>query len=57
MDKRAQQEKSPLYSGGTTSDPTAPTFKIGFLKGKLGTPPDFLEPMDLEKLKRWESGQ
>lgn len=29
-------------------------FKIGILEGKLGTIPDFLEPMSDEDLKLWE---
>ncbi|MGQ3049075.1 MAG: hypothetical protein ACT6Q8_06750 [Niveispirillum sp.] len=57
MDDTTHQNTPPLHSGGTTTAPPAPTFKIGFLKGKPGTPLDFLEPMDLEELKRWESGQ
>ena len=28
--------------------------KLGLLKGKVGTPPDFLEPMDEEELRLWE---
>lgn len=31
-------------------------FKVGILKGKLGQPPDFLEPMDADELDRWEAG-
>ena len=29
-------------------------FKRGLLKGKIGTVPDFLEPMDEDDLKLWE---
>ncbi|UEM07079.1 type II toxin-antitoxin system prevent-host-death family antitoxin (plasmid) [Skermanella rosea] len=32
-------------------------FKIGLLKGKLGTGPDFFEPMDESDLHAWEGGQ
>lgn len=31
-------------------------FKLGMLDGKLGTPPDFLEPMPPEELADWEGG-
>ena len=37
----------PIVQGG---------FKVGILKDKLGTAPDFLEPMDAEELDRWEGG-
>ncbi len=29
-------------------------FRLGTLQGKLGTPPDFLEPMSEEDLSAWE---
>lgn len=29
-------------------------FQFGALKGKLGTPPDFLEPLDDAELDAWE---
>ena len=29
-------------------------FRLGVLKGKVGTPPDFLEPMSEEELRAWE---
>lgn len=29
-------------------------FKLGILDGKLGTPPDFLEPMPAKDLADWE---
>lgn len=32
-------------------------FKIGLLKNKLGTGPDFFEPMDETDLERWEGGR
>ncbi len=54
MDKTAQQDTPRLHSGGTTSDPKNPTFKIGILKGKLSQAPDFLEPMDADDLAVWE---
>lgn len=31
-------------------------FKLGMLDGKLGVPPDFLEPMSPEELADWEGG-
>ncbi len=31
-------------------------FKIGIMTGKLGTPPDFLEPMAAADLAAWEGG-
>ncbi|QQP93625.1 type II toxin-antitoxin system Phd/YefM family antitoxin (plasmid) [Skermanella sp. TT6] len=33
------------------------SFKIGLLKGKLGTGPDFFEPMDESDLHLWEGGR
>lgn len=32
-------------------------FKIGLLKGKLGTGPDFFEPMEDSDLDLWEGGR
>jgi len=32
-------------------------FKMGLLKGKVGAPPDFLEPMDADELEAWEGGR
>lgn len=32
-------------------------FKIGLLKGKLGTGPDFFEPMGESDLGLWEGGR
>ena len=29
-------------------------FRFGVLKGKVGTPPDFLEPMSEDELRAWE---
>jgi len=55
MDNTTHQNTPPLCSGKANSDPKAPTFKIGLLKDKLGTAPDFREPTDLEELKRWEA--
>jgi prevent-host-death family protein len=31
-------------------------FKVGLLKGKLGSGPDFFEPLDDAELKGWEGG-
>ena len=31
-------------------------FKLGLLAGKVGDPPDFLEPMSEEDLRLWEGG-
>jgi prevent-host-death family protein len=31
-------------------------FRLGILDGKLGTPPDFFEPLSEEDLKLWEGG-
>ncbi len=33
------------------------SFKIGVLKGKLGTLPDFHEPMAADDLHLWEGGR
>ena len=33
------------------------SFKIGLLAGKLGTVPDFFEPMDADELDLWEGGR
>jgi prevent-host-death family protein len=32
-------------------------FKIGLLKGKLGTSPDFFEPMEEGDVDLWEGGR
>jgi prevent-host-death family protein len=32
-------------------------FKIGLLKGKLGTGPDFFEPTEESELDLWEGGR
>ncbi|GEO40555.1 prevent-host-death family protein [Skermanella aerolata] len=32
-------------------------FKVGLLKGKLGTGPDFFEPMEEDDLDLWEGGR
>jgi prevent-host-death family protein len=32
-------------------------FKVGLLKGKLGTGPDFFEPMEEGDLDLWEGGR
>lgn len=29
-------------------------FKLGLLTGKVGSPPDFLEPLHAEELEAWE---
>ena len=29
-------------------------FKLGLLTGKVGTTPDFLEPLDVDELDAWE---
>ncbi|WP_298938250.1 type II toxin-antitoxin system prevent-host-death family antitoxin [uncultured Ruegeria sp.] len=29
-------------------------FKLGVLEGKVGNPPDFLEPLSTEELDAWE---
>lgn len=29
-------------------------FKLGLLEGKVGNPPDFLEPLSSEELDMWE---
>lgn len=29
-------------------------FKLGILEGKVGSPPDFLEPLSAEELNAWE---
>lgn len=34
---------------------TQGAFQIGLLKGKLGTSPDFLEPLEKNDLDLWES--
>ena len=31
-------------------------FRLGLLEGKVGTAPDFLEPMSEEELRMWEGG-
>ena len=31
-------------------------FRMGLLEGKVGTVPDFLEPMPEEELRTWEGG-
>ena len=31
-------------------------FRLGLLEGKVGTVPDFLEPMSEEELRMWEGG-
>ena len=31
-------------------------FKLGLLDGQLGTPPDFLAPLDEDALTLWEGG-
>ena len=33
------------------------SFKVGLLKGKLGTGPDFFEPMDKDDLDLWEGAR
>jgi len=32
-------------------------FKMGLLKGQVGTVPDFFEPMDKDELEAWEGGR
>lgn len=32
-------------------------FKVGLIKGKLGTGPDFFEPMEEDDLDLWEGGR
>lgn len=32
-------------------------FKIGLLKGRLGSGPDFFEPLDPAELEGWEGGR
>jgi hypothetical protein len=54
MDDTTRQNTPPLYSGKSNSDPKAPAFKIGLLKDKLGTAPDFLEPMPADELAAWQ---
>lgn len=54
MDDTTQADTPPLYGSKTNSDPKAPTFKIGILKDKLGTAPDFLEPLSADELAAWE---
>ena len=36
---------------------TQGAFKIGLLEGKLGTGPDFFEPIDEADLDLWEGGR
>ena len=36
---------------------TRGAFRLGLLKGQLGTGPDFFEPMEAEDLALWEGGQ
>lgn len=31
-------------------------FKLGLLEGQLGTPPDFLDPLEDDELTAWEGG-
>ena len=31
-------------------------FKLGLLDGQLGTPPDFLDPLEEDELTAWEGG-
>lgn len=32
-------------------------FRLGILAGKVGTPPDFLEPLPIEDLDAWNGGE
>jgi antitoxin (DNA-binding transcriptional repressor) of toxin-antitoxin stability system len=36
---------------------TRGAFQVGLLSGQLGTPPDFLEPMDAPDLDLWEGSR